>query len=198
VGAVQSALSVGGCGREICVLASCSLQFAKAVSAADAAAARDEQLDRCTTGRLYPSRRSTFDKFESLADSFAAGAPPPKHVCTVVTPPAHAAQTSARAFSGPAGGKQSKYVGQKSPQAQSQRLRLRHKISAWASSGPTAERHAAACMMRWCASPLRGPPRYRTVNRSIFLLGLGAVFLKGYCGEDATQSLPGHRHFILT
>jgi hypothetical protein len=34
VGAVQSALGVGGCGREILVLATCSLQFAKAGSAA--------------------------------------------------------------------------------------------------------------------------------------------------------------------
>ena len=34
MGAVQSALSVGGCGREIFVLATCSMQFAKAGSAA--------------------------------------------------------------------------------------------------------------------------------------------------------------------
>jgi hypothetical protein len=33
VGAVQSALGVGGCGRKIDVLATCSLQFAKAGSA---------------------------------------------------------------------------------------------------------------------------------------------------------------------
>jgi hypothetical protein len=32
--AVQSALGVGGCGREICVLATCLLQFAKAGSTA--------------------------------------------------------------------------------------------------------------------------------------------------------------------
>jgi hypothetical protein len=34
VSAVQSALGVGGCGREIYVLATCSTQFAKAGSAA--------------------------------------------------------------------------------------------------------------------------------------------------------------------
>jgi hypothetical protein len=34
IGAVQSALGVGGCGRDIFVLSSCSLQFAKAGSAA--------------------------------------------------------------------------------------------------------------------------------------------------------------------
>jgi hypothetical protein len=34
LGAVQSALDVGGCGRELIVLATCSLQFAKAGSAA--------------------------------------------------------------------------------------------------------------------------------------------------------------------
>jgi hypothetical protein len=34
VSAVQSALGVGGFGREICVLVTCSFQFAKADSAA--------------------------------------------------------------------------------------------------------------------------------------------------------------------
>jgi hypothetical protein len=34
VGVVQSALGVSGCGREIFILATCSLQFAKAGSAA--------------------------------------------------------------------------------------------------------------------------------------------------------------------
>jgi hypothetical protein len=45
-----------------------------------AVAAGEEQLGRCTARRLYPSRRSTFDKFESLADTFAAGTPPPTHI----------------------------------------------------------------------------------------------------------------------
>jgi|AntAceMinimDraft_5_1070358.scaffolds.fasta_scaffold25536_2 hypothetical protein len=58
----------------------------------DAAAARGEQLGRCAVGRLYPSRRCTFDEFESLADSFAAGTPPLTHVRTVVTPLAPAAR----------------------------------------------------------------------------------------------------------
>jgi hypothetical protein len=31
-------------------------------------------------GRLYPSRRGTFDEFESFADIFATGAPPAAHV----------------------------------------------------------------------------------------------------------------------
>jgi hypothetical protein len=34
VGAVQNALGVGGCGRELIILATCSLQFAKTGSAA--------------------------------------------------------------------------------------------------------------------------------------------------------------------
>jgi hypothetical protein len=58
VGAVQSALDVGGCGR-------------------DAVAAGEEQLGRRAARRLYSSRRFTFGEFKSLADSFAAGAPLP-------------------------------------------------------------------------------------------------------------------------
>jgi hypothetical protein len=80
VGAVQSALGVGGCGREILVLATCSLQFAKAGSAAMLPQQGKKQLGRCTAGQLYSLRRCIFGEFESLADNFAAGAPPPKHV----------------------------------------------------------------------------------------------------------------------
>jgi hypothetical protein len=39
------------------------------------------------------------------------------------------------------------------------RMRLRHKTSAWASSGPAESRRVAACFGRWHALPLRGPPR---------------------------------------
>ena len=46
----------------------------------DASAGGEEQLGRCSAIRLYPSWRYTFDEFESLTDSFAAGAPPPTHV----------------------------------------------------------------------------------------------------------------------
>jgi hypothetical protein len=43
-------------------------------------AAGEEQLGGHAAGRLYPSRRCTFDEFELLADSIAASAPPPAHV----------------------------------------------------------------------------------------------------------------------
>jgi hypothetical protein len=46
----------------------------------DAGAAGEEQLGRCKAGWLYPPKRFTFGEFGSLADSFAAGAPPPKLV----------------------------------------------------------------------------------------------------------------------
>jgi hypothetical protein len=46
----------------------------------DAAAAGEEQLSICAVERLYPSQRCTFDKLESLAESFAAGAPTPTNV----------------------------------------------------------------------------------------------------------------------
>jgi hypothetical protein len=46
----------------------------------DAVAAEETQLGRCTARRLYPSRRCTFDEFVSLADIYAAGAPPPTHI----------------------------------------------------------------------------------------------------------------------
>jgi hypothetical protein len=45
----------------------------------DAAEAGEDRLGRCTAGRLDLSLRYTFDEFESLADSFAAGTPTPKH-----------------------------------------------------------------------------------------------------------------------
>jgi hypothetical protein len=50
------------------------------------------------------------------------------------------------------------FLGRKPPQARSQRLRLQHKISAWASSGPAGGRCEAACLWRWRALPWRGPP----------------------------------------
>jgi hypothetical protein len=71
------ALSVGGCGREIFASAMCQLQFAK-VSAATLSQqennnSADLQRDRANisgfigTVASYPSRRRTFDEFESLA-----------------------------------------------------------------------------------------------------------------------------------
>jgi hypothetical protein len=45
------------------------------------------------------------------------------------------------------------------------RLRLRRKISAWASGSPAGDRRVAACFGRWRAFPLRSPPRRQTVQR---------------------------------
>jgi hypothetical protein len=57
------------------------LLFAKAGSAATLPDQENyNSLGRCTAGRLYCSLRYTFDEFLSLADSFAAGVPPPTHV----------------------------------------------------------------------------------------------------------------------
>jgi hypothetical protein len=77
VGAVQSALGVGGRGREVLVLVTCPLQFAKAGSAATLPQQEknnsDVQRDRAyITGFIsavasYPSWRCTFGDFESLA-----------------------------------------------------------------------------------------------------------------------------------
>ena len=55
---IQSALSVGGCGREIIVLATCSLQFTKVGSAATLPKQEKKQLKRGAAGqskyyRLY-------------------------------------------------------------------------------------------------------------------------------------------------
>jgi hypothetical protein len=78
VGAVQNALGVGGCGREICILATCPLQFAKAGSAATLPQQEKNNSADTQRGRVNitgfictvtsePSRRCTFDDFESLA-----------------------------------------------------------------------------------------------------------------------------------
>ena len=79
VGAAQSALSLGGCGREIAVLASCSLQFAEAGSAAmllQQKKSNSADAQRVYF-RFYLSWQRTFVEFESLADRPAVGAPPP-------------------------------------------------------------------------------------------------------------------------
>jgi hypothetical protein len=52
VGAVQSALGVGGCGCEIFVLATCSLQFAKAGSAATLPQQEKSNAEELQRGRL--------------------------------------------------------------------------------------------------------------------------------------------------
>jgi hypothetical protein len=80
VGLAGSVFSFGRCGREICVLATCPFQFAKAGSAPALSLSRYcIPRVRCTAGRLYSSRRYTFVEFEMSADSFAADAPPPTH-----------------------------------------------------------------------------------------------------------------------
>jgi hypothetical protein len=73
MGAVQSALGVSGRGRKLLVLNTCSLQFAKAGSATT--------LPQQKKSNSVDVQRDDFiPEFESLADSFAAGAPPPTRV----------------------------------------------------------------------------------------------------------------------
>jgi hypothetical protein len=79
VGAAQNVLRVDGRGREIC-FDHVPLAVRKGRQSRDTLAAEEEQLGKCTAGRLYPSWRSTFGEFESLVDSFVAGAPPPTHL----------------------------------------------------------------------------------------------------------------------
>jgi hypothetical protein len=114
VSALQSALDVGGRGREIYVLATCPSQFAKAGSAAtlpqhEKAKLADAQQGRvnitgfiCTVASKSP-RRYTLGEFESI-------------LFTAV------------------------WFKKKHP-------------------GVTS-----GVMMRWCALPLRGPPRFRTAK----------------------------------
>jgi hypothetical protein len=63
VSALQGTLFVGGFGRDV-------ISFC----------AGEEPLGRRTAGRLYPSRRCTFDEFKSFAGNFTAGAPSLMHV----------------------------------------------------------------------------------------------------------------------
>jgi hypothetical protein len=76
-GTVQNTLGVGGCGRETLSSATCQLQFAKASAAtlsqqekndmADVQRGRTNISGFTGTVASWPSRRSTFDKLESLA-----------------------------------------------------------------------------------------------------------------------------------
>jgi hypothetical protein len=68
---VQSALGVGGRGREKLASATCSLQLTKAGSATT--------LSQQEKNNSADVQRGGFIPRESLADSFAAGAPPPTH-----------------------------------------------------------------------------------------------------------------------
>ena len=75
MGAVQSALGLGGCGREIFVLDTSSLQFTKAGSTATLLQQEKNNSADVQRAAYSLSRRCAFGEFELLADSFAAGAP---------------------------------------------------------------------------------------------------------------------------
>jgi hypothetical protein len=77
VGIVQSALDMGGCGFEMFVSATFSLRFAKAGSAATVSQQEKNNSEDLQRGGFFSSRRRAFGDFESLANSFAAGTPPP-------------------------------------------------------------------------------------------------------------------------
>jgi hypothetical protein len=106
VGAVQSALGVGGCGRVIVFFGFVLIAVRQGRQRRDAVAAGDEQLGRCAAGQPHLSRQFTFEESELLADSFAVGMPTPANASAVLyfTPPAPAAQDLGVGLRRPLGG----------------------------------------------------------------------------------------------
>jgi hypothetical protein len=109
-GTVQSALGVGGCGREIFASTKCQLQFAKASAATlpqqEKNDTADVQREKSTYARLYRYSGKLalapmhLRRARVVGRSSAAGAQPLAHVCTVG---ACGKKNSAWASSGPAG-----------------------------------------------------------------------------------------------
>jgi hypothetical protein len=93
LGAVQSTLGVGGCGRKIFALATCSLHFAKASAAAlsqqEKNNSADGQRGKSKYIRLYLYSgklilaATYLRRIFVVGRRFAAGAPALTHVCTV-------------------------------------------------------------------------------------------------------------------
>jgi hypothetical protein len=152
VGAVQNALGVGGCGREIFVLATCPSQFAKAGSAATLPQQEKNNSVVVQRGGFIPRG----DLPSASSSRWPIASRRARHRRRMFEPqlrrqrPRH--KPSAYVH----------YLGR------SQFLRMRHKTSAWASGGPAGGRRVAICLVRWRALPQRGPPRCRKINDNRF------------------------------
>jgi hypothetical protein len=168
VGALQSAPGVGGSGRvrsrSIC-LGLKLIAFRQGRQPRDAAAAGEEQLGKFSAWRLYLSRRYTFGDFESLAYSFAAGAPSPTHVWIVATMPAPAAQKlGVEQLFRPCTATSAKSVTSRAA-----------KNSALACGGTAGGRREEACLVQWCALSLHGTQRHQTASDHIYIYILRVI-----------------------
>jgi hypothetical protein len=121
----------------------------------EAAAAREEQVGGCTAERCKYSRLYLNSGKEDLAEIYFLRA---RVVCRSF------AEALAHFSTG---------VSPPAPTAKNLGLGLLR---------PCRGRRVAACFGRWRTFPLRGPPRYRSITKEIFLYGLGLVFFYGYGG----------------
>ena len=150
------------------------------------AAAREEQLGRHATGRLYLSRRCTWPvasrrahhcrRMFELFSSYTA--------CACGAKPRH----------GPPGALSAALPGANRTTLQAVNVINRHKReindfacgkknSVCASSGPAVSRRVAACLRRWRALPLRGPPRGQRKHSLRWLFQIRLSCSRGKAGR---------------